>query len=62
MTTTKSKIVRSSDDLNLFFKKWCEIVAKNGGTFSIDDHYEVGSCWFRTYTINWPDGMKMELT
>ena len=61
MSTTTSKVVFSADAPNALLRKWCELVAANGGSFSITSHYETGLCWFNIYVINWPEGMKVEI-
>jgi len=61
MTTTVSKVIRADEVVNELMRKWCDRVASNGGTFSIENIYQTGYCWFTEYTINWTDGMKVEL-
>ena len=58
MTTTTSKVVFSDDATNALLRKWCDEVARQGGTFSITAHHETGMGWFRVYVINWPDGVE----
>lgn len=61
MTTTVSKVIRTDEVVNEFMREWCDKVAANGGTFAISNTYETGYCWFTTYTIDWPEGMKVEI-
>ena len=56
MTTTTSKVDRGNDEANALLRKWCDLAAGSGGSFSITSHYQTGSCWFNTYVINWPKG------
>jgi hypothetical protein len=60
MTTTTSKVVRTNDEANEILRQSCEKAAANGGTFSVNDVYEAGTCWFTVYVISWPDGIKVE--
>lgn len=53
--TTKSAVTRTtnSEPERALLRKWCDIAAANGGSFSIDHAY-TRSEWVTTYTINWP--------
>lgn len=61
MTTTVSRVLlanSSGDEDRRLLRNWCEIVAEEGGSFSIDHVFDLS--WFMVVTINWPDGMKPE--
>lgn len=60
MIATVSKILLNSerDDAKLVIK-WADHCAKNGGSFSVVNTYEVGA-WISIVTINWPDGENVE--
>lgn len=56
-TQTISRLLENADEINhTFLRKWCEIVAHKGGTFSIETKW-IDQSWMTVYTINWPDGV-----
>ena len=55
MTQTISEVVRSSDANNDLLRKQCELVAAQGGSFSLTEFYVPGQCWMTRYTITWPE-------
>ncbi len=59
MTTSISKVLMSScnEAEGKFLRRWCEIAASNGGSFSIETIYLTN--WFVKYTITWPEGLKL---
>ena len=58
MTTTTSKVVRTNDNANELLREQCQKAAKEGGSYSVNDVYEPGACWFTIYVINWPNAIK----
>lgn len=55
VTISKVLFNRSENDIVL---RWCELAAANGGSFAIEQKWEVSN-WFTTYTIEWPDGIRL---
>ncbi len=54
MVTTVSKVLMNRPDYNEPMIEICMKVSSIGGSFSIQNVYEIGT-WYTIYTINWPN-------
>jgi|LakMenE18May11ns_1017448.scaffolds.fasta_scaffold9925674_3 hypothetical protein len=54
---TISKILFNRPE-NALAQRWCELAARHGGTFAIEQEWSAAQ-WWNTYTIEWPEGMSI---
>jgi hypothetical protein len=55
ITISKVLFHQKQNDL---LQRWCDLAAANGGSFAIEQAW-TQSNWYTTYTIEWPEGMKI---
>lgn len=60
MTTTTTSTVTYNGDSAKLLREHCADIAKAGGTYSIREYFQPGSCWMIEVVINYPDNLEGE--